>query len=87
MNKILCWWFGCQPFYEAEHHGSGTVPCERCGAADTTYADRVGDTRHARLVDWLRRLRWRLFDSWRPKPCPACGGRNGCRAECDGIPF
>ena len=63
-----------------------TIPCERCGAADTSYADRCGDTRHARMVDQLQRLRWRLLDSWRPKPCPACGERK-CAADCDGIPF
>jgi hypothetical protein len=87
VRRLACWWFGCQPDYEALRHDCEAVPCERCGAPDTAYADRCGDTRHARMVDRLRRLRWRLLDSWRPKPCPACGGRNGCRAECDGIPF
>lgn len=86
LARLACWWFGCQPFYEAEHHGSGLIPCERCGAEDTSYADRVGDTRHARMVDQLQRLRWRLLDSWRPKPCPACGKRK-CAVDCDGIPF
>lgn len=91
INRLACWWFGCQPDYEAMRLGhlfdvSDVVPCERCGAADTSYADRVGDTRHNRMVDQLQRLRWRLLDSWRPKPCPACGQRK-CAADCDGIPF
>lgn len=67
-------------------HDCEAIPCERCGAADTSYSDRVGDTRHARMVDRLRRLRWRLLDSWRPRPCPACGQRK-CKPDCDGIPF
>lgn len=86
MRRLYCWWFGCQPDYRALSLGDA-LPCERCGAADTTYEDRCGDTKHARLVDWLRRLRWRLFDSWRPRPCPACGKRGECATDCDGIPF
>ena len=27
--------------------------CGRCGAQDTTYGDRVGDTRHNRAKEWL----------------------------------
>lgn len=85
--RLACWWFGCQPDYKAGMlEDFAVVPCERCGAPDTTYADHVGDTRHARMVDRLRRLRWRLLDSWRPKPCPACHGRK-CKPDCDGIPF
>lgn len=83
----MCWWFGCQPDYEAMRHDCEAIPCERCGAEDTWYSDRVGDTRHARMVGRLRRLRWILLDSWRPRPCPACGGRYGCKPDCDGIPF
>lgn len=86
VRRSLCWWFGCQPLYEAMSHDSDAVPCMRCGASDTTYADRCGDTRHARFVGWLRWVRWRLFDSWRPKPCVACGQRK-CKPDCDGIPF
>lgn len=87
-KRIACWWFGCWPDHEAMTYDyDGTVPCARCGAADTTYADRCGDTRHARMVDRLRRLRWRLIDSWRTRPCPACGKRGKCAADCDGIPF
>jgi len=85
VRRLACWWFGCWPDYQRFDY-DGTCPCERCGAPDTTYADRVGDTRHARMVDRLRRLRWLLLDSWRPKPCPACGERK-CKPDCDGIPF
>lgn len=85
---LACWWFGCRPAdYDVMQHDSEAIPCERCGAPDTSYADRVGDTRHARMVGILRGLRWRLLDSWRPKPCPACGRRGRCAAGCDGIPF
>lgn len=87
VRQIICWWFGCSPIYEAEHHGSGTMPCERCGAPDTTYSDRVGDTRHHRMVERLRSIKWMLLESWRPKPCPACGQRGNCDDDCDGIPF
>lgn len=86
VRRLACWWFGCWPDYEAMRHDCEAIPCERCGAADTSYSDRVGDTRHARMVDRLRRLRWRLLDSWRPRPCPACGQRK-CKPDCDGIPF
>lgn len=85
--RLICWWFGCQPDYQAMDHGSDQIPCERCGAADTDYADRCGDTRHARLVDRLHRLHYLLLHSWRPKPCPACGERGQCKPDCDGIPF
>lgn len=85
-RRALCWWFGCHPIYAAEHYGE-VMPCERCGAPDTSYSDRVGDTRHARMVDRLRGLRWRMFDSWRKKPCHACGRRKCCAVDCDGIPF
>jgi hypothetical protein len=87
--RLVCWWVGCDPDYRAfahMDHGGDAVPCARCGAADTSYEDRVGDTRHSRLVDWCRRMRWRLFDSWRCHPCPACGQRK-CRPDCDGVPF
>lgn len=86
VRRLACWWFGCCPDYEAMRHDYEAIPCERCGAADTSYSDRVGDTRHARMVDRFQRLRWRLLDSWRPKPCPACGQRK-CKPDCDWIPF
>lgn len=88
IKRLWCWWFGCRPDYQAGMYDDfAAMPCTRCGAEDTTYADRVGDTRHARMVDRLRRLRWLLLDSWRPRACPACGQRGKCAADCDGIPF
>jgi hypothetical protein len=81
VSRLACWWFGCQPIYEAEHLGSGAWD-----TWDTTYEDRIGDTRHARMVGRLHRLRWRLLDSWRARPCPACHERK-CKPDCDGIPF
>lgn len=87
LTRLTCWWFGCRPIYEAEHHGDGVMPCERCGAPDTTYADRVGDTRHRRAVDALRGLWWHLVLRWLPRRCPACGRRGRCSSDCDGVPF
>ena len=85
--RCICWWFGCKPIFGSEHHGDGVMPCERCGASDTTYEDRVGDTRHTRLkarcTYWLW-LRWQPH--WFTK-CPACGQRGTCKPDCDGIPF
>ncbi|MBI5255383.1 MAG: hypothetical protein HY855_02710 [Burkholderiales bacterium] len=86
-NRLWCWWFGCLPDYEAMQHDAEAIPCDRCGAPDTTYSDRCGDTRHARFVDLLRQLRWQLLYRWLPTKCPACGERYACRADCDGIPF
>ena len=88
-DRFTCWWFGCSPVHcDEEVYGYGVMPCERCGASDTTYEDRIGWTLHARLGDWLRRLRWHLFDRWRPHPCQACGKPLGkCASDCDGIPF
>lgn len=86
--RLICWWFGCLPAWdEGLLYDWHLVPCERCGAPDTSYADRCGDTRHQRLMERLRHLRYRLLESWRRKPCPACGRRGGCTADCDGIPF
>lgn len=57
MRKLRCWWFGCLPDYRPSSYGfTEAVPCERCGAGDTSYSDRVGDTRHARFMDRLRSL-------------------------------
>ena len=85
--RLWCWWFGCAPYYEAMDHGSEAVPCERCGAWDTTYSDRVGDTRHARFVEAVRLTWWRAVGRWIPSRCPACGERFKCKSDCDGIPF
>lgn len=89
LSKLICWFFGCKPDYQAADHGYGVAPCLRCGAPDTTYEDRCGDTRYARFVGWLHRLRFLLLDSWRQKPeaCPACGQRGECKPDCDGVPF
>ena len=84
LRRLACWWFGCRPDYEAMRHDSELVPCERCGAEDTTYEDRCGYTRHSRAKAWCS---WWLWQRWLPKKCPACGSRTGCRADCDGIPF
>jgi hypothetical protein len=87
VRRLVCWWFGCQPDYEALRHDCDAVPCERCGAPDTSYADRVGDTRHNRLFDRWHRLTWLLVRRWLPHKCPACGARWKCATDCDGIPF
>jgi hypothetical protein len=88
MKRLICWWFGCEPDYEAVYYDtnregwSEAVPCKRCDAPDTSYADRVGDTRHNRLKQWLHS--W-LFRRWCPAKCGDCGKR---RSECrDCIPF
>jgi hypothetical protein len=87
IKRAICWWFGCQPDYMAMDHGCELIPCERCGAADTSYSDRCGDTRHNRLIERWYRFTWWLVRRWLPLKCPACGGRYGCKAGCDGIPF
>lgn len=84
MKRLSCWWFGCNPDYEAMQHYCKYVPCKRCGAHDTPYADRVGDTRHNRAMGWLRYWLWRR---WLPTKCPACGSRFEHRSDCDWIPF
>ena len=59
-SRLLCWWLGCVPDYDAVHYDSArdgwtdAVPCKRCGASDTTYGDRVGDTRKNRVAALLR---------------------------------
>lgn len=83
-SRLVCWWYGCLPDWQAIHYGAEAVPCERCGAPDTSYADRCGDTRHNRAKEWAS---WWLWHRWLPEKCPACGGRLGCRDGCDGIPF
>lgn len=82
--RLWCWWFGCRPNYEAERQCWEVIPCDRCGAADTSYSDRVGDTRHNRLMDWLAYWFWHR---WVPKKCAACGAWFGHKSDCDGIPF
>jgi hypothetical protein len=84
LKRIACWWFGCYPDYEAMQHDFECVPCERCGAPDTTYGDRIGDTLHNRTMDWVRYWLWRR---WFPEKCYVCGSRFGHNEGCDGIPF
>jgi len=88
VSNFLCWWFGCDPDYDEDRdHPCGlspnyVVPCRRCGAHDTDYADRVGDTRHNRLRHWLR---YWLFRRWWPERCCDCGKRFGNHYDC--LPF
>lgn len=69
IKRLVCWWFGCDPDYEHTCMLSANyvVPCKRCGAHDTDYADRVGDTRHNNFVRWICRLL--------PRKCCVCGKR------------
>lgn len=85
VRNPICHWFGCVPDYaHASRFDPGVVPCKRCGAPDTTYADRVGDTRHRRLMEAARFWCWRR---WMPTKCPGCGHRYGSHAGCDVLPF
>lgn len=81
---LLCWWFGCLPDYDhpCELSPNYVVPCRRCGERDTSYADRVGDTRHAKLIQVLRYWLWRR---WMPAKCSDCGKRRGGHDQC--LPF
>lgn len=79
--KLVCWWFGCDPDCD---HSCGlspnyVVPCKRCGAQDTHYDDRLGDTRHNRFMQQLRYWCWRR---WWPVPCGDCGKRFGEHSDC-----
>lgn len=84
--RLACWWYGCQPDYDRPSAIAPDyiVPCKRCGAPDTSYADRVGDTRHHRT---RAALRYWLYRRWWPAPCSECGGRWRHRDGCDGFPF
>ena len=84
VSRLWCWWFGC------ESHPQDPAPpeyahCMRCDEC-VTYGDMVGDTRHNRFKDWLRRHSWRRL--W-PKKCADCGNRFKCdeSVEHDDIPF
>lgn len=83
LARPLCWWFGCRPDFHAQPYGDA-VPCDRCGAWDTSYEDRIGYTRHNRLKEWLAYWLWR---KWIPVKCRACNQRFGHDPDCDGIPF
>ena len=78
---LACWWRGCEPDYAGAT--GDAVPCRRCAACDTTYSDRVGDTRRARVRGWLAERLWH-----RPL---AMGARMLClrqvRMDRDATPF
>ncbi len=82
--SLKCWWLGCTPDYDhpTELKPNYAVPCQRCGANDTSYADRVGDTRHSRLKSALR---YWLRGRWASSPCTDCGKRSGNNDQC--LPF
>lgn len=84
LKKAICWWFGCDPDYDhpCELSPNYVVSCKRCGASDTSYSDRVEDTRHQRMVDWLR---YWLFRRWSLEKCGDCGRRFGKHEGC--LPF
>lgn len=80
---INCWYFG------HEHHPDDSTPieaitCIKCGEL-MSYDDLVGDTRHLRLIDFMRH--W-FFRKWFPAKCTACGRRwRECDETVDHIPF
>lgn len=86
MRNPICWWFGCNPDYgyPCELAPSYVVPCTRCGAPDTDYSDRIGDTRHNRAVQWAM---WWLWRKWIPARCSDCGRRFGKHEHCEDLPF
>lgn len=86
MWNPICYWFGCVPDYEhpREVNPDYVVPCQRCGAHDTDYSDRVGDTRHHRAMQAIAYWCWRR---WVPAKCRDCHQRFGSRAHCDDLPF
>lgn len=86
VGRLACWWFGCAPDYDhpCELAPNYVVPCVRCGAHETSYADRVGDTRHNRAKAWARYWLWR---KWWPAKCSDCGGRWQHDATRDHLPF
>ena len=79
MSRLLCWWFGCVEHPQAQYHGGDN--CKRCGQW-IEYADRVGDTRHNRLV---AKLSYFGFRKWWPSRCGSCGKRFGDHSDC--LPF
>lgn len=77
--SLRCWWFGCdihpQDPAPVEH-----ATCMHCGES-VSYSDMVGDTRHYRLVSFVKAV----IPNWRK--CPSCGGRFKCDEAIDHIPF
>lgn len=84
MKRLICWWKGCRPDYEAAPEpGGSVVPCGRCGAWDTTYDDRVGINRQKAVIDWLRY--WQ-YGRWFPPRC-SCGRRGEHEETSECLPF
>lgn len=86
IKRAVCWWFGCIEDPAAIEVGYWPPPCIRCGAPDITYSDLIGDTRHGRMMEWIRR--WVLFGWVRrfvPMKCADCGKRYGPHKDC--LPF
>jgi hypothetical protein len=86
VRRLACWWHGCLPDYDhpCELAPNYVVPCKRCGAPDTSYSDRVGDSRSNRVRQWAW---WWLWRKWWPAKCGACGKRFGNHEQCDDFPF
>ncbi|MBN3848679.1 hypothetical protein G3N58_17880 [Paraburkholderia sp. Ac-20342] len=84
LRRLICWWSGCRPskhaYFDCEYDGWIT-PCTRCSAADVSYADLVGETRHRRLVEFCQH--WLLF-GWVPRRCRDC---KQWPSKCDCPPF
>lgn len=89
-KNLLCWWFGCkagEPVYDSCEYIGWIHPCLRCGADDVSYGDMVGDTRHNRLMEWLKHwLFWRWYMRILPAKCSECG-RRGCDDFDHQLPF
>ena len=89
MKRLLCWWFGCAPDFDDEgvlldYQYGGDPKCKRCGD-DVCFGDIVGDTRHNRLIEWLKN--W-LYSKWIPLKCEYCGRIwRKCDKSIDHIPF
>lgn len=85
VSRGYCWWFGCDPdhgnamsWYDEDDCGCNT-PCKRCDNYDVSYADMVGDTRHASFKEWCN---YWLFRKWWPVKCKICGRRwRGCEND------
>lgn len=78
-KRLLCWWFGCEPDYDSIYFDTHqddwpeVVPCKRCGAHEVSYAHLVGDTPHARMLERLQQLRYRLFGRRNTRTAPEDG--------------
>lgn len=80
--KLHCWWFGCE-IHPQDPTPVEYVTCVNCGEI-VSYSDMVGDTRHYRAADFLKRL----IPRWPQIRCKQCGGYFGKHADADcDIPF